>query len=182
MEQFDAQFQKIREGNFWLDGENWKRHLENGSDKIRFEYRPDRNHKVQYMRAVQCHSRGIQTDPDLQSVVLIPYGITDCIDHVESMFDYKCISERGVIAGGLGVRQKNTGSHERVNVHSSMRTERSEKPKKMPYTLNWGRMHDAVPWFDLKTTQHKGLVFWQTITKPTIKLLGKSGQKEICPK
>ena len=37
--------------------------------------------------------------------VLIPYEWTDNTCHVGSTSDYRCISEEGLVAGGIGVRQ-----------------------------------------------------------------------------
>ena len=62
--------------------EDWKTHLENGSDKIRFEHWIDRHHQIQNMRSVHGHSGGLRIDPKLQSNVLIPYGWTDYLYHV----------------------------------------------------------------------------------------------------
>ena len=52
--------------------EDWKRCLEHGSDKIRFEYFVDNLGNPQYLRAIQRHSGGENLDGQLQSHIRIP--------------------------------------------------------------------------------------------------------------
>ena len=44
----------------------------------------------------------------------------------------------------------------------TLRYEENES-RKHPYNLEWGPMHNAVFWFDLRLAPNKGLEFWQTI-------------------
>ena len=121
---------------------------------------------IQYIRTDQGHSGGIRIDPKLQSNVLIPYGWTDKTDRVGSTFDYRSLSEGGLIAGGIGVRQgRQTCFFTAVDpMNVSMLTPRDEpnESRKIPYKLTGDEGTTCL--LDLKTAHDKGWVFWQTIT------------------
>ena len=51
-------------------------------------------------------------------------------------------------------------SHGNIGAYPSIRTERT---RKIAYTLKWGRMHNAIFWSDLRLAQNSGLDSWQTI-------------------
>ena len=82
-----------------------KREISGWTGRHVFEYCVDNNHHIQYMRSVQGHSARLRIDSTLQNIVSIPHGWTDYIYHVGSTFDYKSLSERGIIVSGIGVRQ-----------------------------------------------------------------------------
>ena len=87
-------------------------------------------------------------DQKLLNNVLIPYGWTDCTHHVGSAFDYRSVSEGGLVAGEIGVRQgRPTCSFKAVDLmYVSMLTPRHERnePINIPYKLRWRRMHKAL--------------------------------------
>ena len=127
--------------------------LENGTDKIRFEYCLDRNRQIQYMRSVQSHSAGLGIDPKLQNNVPFLHERTDCIYHVGSTFDYRSFSEGGVIAGGLGVREGRQACFSTAGgCHGSIEP---NEPRTFQNKLRWGLTHNAVYWFYLRLA-HKG--------------------------
>ena len=79
--------------------------LESGTNKIRFECRPDENSQIFYMMSVQGHSGGERMNPRQQNNVLIHYVWSDHIYfHVGSSHVYKSICDGGLMTGGLGCR------------------------------------------------------------------------------
>ena len=99
--------------------------------------------------------------------VIILYGWSDYIYLVGSSFDYTSICEGGLTAGGSGVRTgRQTCFFTAVDpMEISVLTPRYELngPRKIAYTLKWGRMHNAIFWSDLRLAQNSGLDSWQTI-------------------
>ena len=126
--------------------------LKNGTDKVRFEY-------CVCVRSVQGQSGGQHIDPILQSNVPIPHGWTDYIYHVGSTFDYRSISEGGLVVGGVGVREGcHTCFFTAVDpMEASMLTPRYEpnEPWNIPLKLRWGLRHTAAYWFNLKLAQQR---------------------------
>ena len=127
-----------------------------------------RKRPIQYMRSLQNQSGRVPIDPNLKNHVQIPYGWTEYIYHVGSTLDHRSISEGGLIAGRVELRNVflcACGPHEHPD--HVPRLEASQ-PRVISYISQWERSHDAVYGFESKLALDKGLGFWQTVANAII--------------
>ena len=80
--------------------QQWRRLIHEGSSKTRFEFCEDSQHSLDFFRALQGHSGGIPTDPELMGYVLIPHNWKEYIYHRGCSFSIQSILESGLILGG----------------------------------------------------------------------------------
>ena len=79
-----------------------------GTRKRRFEHCLKQRDKIQHLRALQGHFRGVRVDPTLQIRVLIPHGWTDCIFTSDEFGSTPSNVDSGLLTGGRG---HNQGTH-----------------------------------------------------------------------
>ena len=121
------------------------------------------------MKSVQGHSGGQHIDPQLRSIVRIPYGWTDYIYHVGDTFDHRSTYPKEVPSQVQSEFEEGRQTCFLTAVgpmDESMLTLRYEpsKPRQVPHNRLWAVTHKAARWFDVRPAQNKGLVLSQTIT------------------
>ena len=131
----------------------WLRHINEASNKTRFEYCEVSKHSVTYFRAIQGHTGGITITPQLMKhVICVPQGCS---------FNINFILENRL--SGARRDDKPSSSHLSTlfgeNPDEEALSDDFTMPRKVHYHSNW---QDAVYWSKLSRAQDQGLRFWQT--------------------
>ena len=79
---------------------DWLQHIYEGSDKMRFQCCMNSQNSLFKIRAIQGHTGGNMTAPELMGHLAIPYNWKDFLFHRGSSFNVTSILKSGLIAGG----------------------------------------------------------------------------------
>ena len=149
--------------------EQWLRLIHEGSSKTRFEYCEDSKNSLACFRAIQGHSGGISSDPELMEYIRIPYNWKGYIFHRGCSFSIQSILENGLIPGEKeSDKGRQTVFFTPLNPFGGDSDE--EEPRddcaaqflgKVHCHSHWKRNQDAVYWIKLSRAQDQGLQFWQ---------------------
>ena len=127
-----------------------------------------------YVRAIQGHTGGNLTAPELMGHVAIPYKWKEFLFHRGCSFDVTSILTSGLIAGG---RESKEGRQTIFftplnpfgdNPDEEEPSEDLSKPRKVHYHSEWKSRQDAVYRINLARAQDKGLRLWQTRSNAVI--------------
>ena len=139
-----------------------------GGIKRRFQYCPDYEGTILYLRALQGHSWDSIIDLETQDHVLIKPGIFTYIYHVGSSFNLKSIVSNGLVPGG----QELNGRQSVYFLPVDPRDEDHRDPEVIDYSVprrarylqkSWKRHQDTVFWVNIdRGIIREGLRFYQT--------------------
>ena len=79
-----------------LSDSEWIDHIQQGSNKVRFEHCETSQKDLENIRAMQCHSGRATISPDLMGHVSLPLGWKEFICHEGCSFNMKSIMEHGL--------------------------------------------------------------------------------------
>ena len=89
-----------REESRDFDDGYWLTLIHEGSNKMRIKYCEDKNGSLCYLRAIQGHSGGTPTSPELMNCTFIPYNWKGVIYHKGFSWNFQSILGSGLIPGG----------------------------------------------------------------------------------
>ena len=148
----------------------WSRLIHDGSTKKWLEYCQDEDGNLSYFRAIQGHTRGIPTSPELMKLHTCSIRLEKYFFHGGSQWVFQSILGSGIISGGKE-EDKARQAVFLTPLNPFEKDPEGETPhseytvlQKAPYETNWKRNQDAVSWVRLKEAQGQGLEFWQTIS------------------
>ena len=148
---------------------NWLRPIHEGSIKKRLEYCTDDDGNLCCFPAIQGHSGGIPTSPELMKCTFIPYTWKEYICHRGSSWIFLSIFGSGIIPGGkekdrarqavpptpLNPFGKDPEEEEKSHFDYKVR-------QKVLYETRWKQNQDAVYGVRLSAAHDQGLQLWQT--------------------
>ena len=121
-----------------------------------------------FFRAIQRHSGGMISQPELMNYVLIPYKWKQFICHTGRARDRFSIAEVGLVTGDKESKEGrqaifftpldpcHSDSSEAESITDLL------KPRKVHHQTHCGLEQDAVCWMNVSRAQDSGLKFWQT--------------------
>ena len=95
-----SHFESFRDPVATWTFKQWKDCLTKGTDKIRFDYWPNRYGRICYLRTIPGHPGTERIDPQLWSSIRILHNLTPLIYHVGSFRDLQSNSRGWLIGGG----------------------------------------------------------------------------------
>ena len=91
-----------------LSDDKWKKSMEGGGNKKRFQCCTDSSGAILYLRALQGHSGRILIDPSLQDNVVIPDNFFEYINHIGCAINLHSIMKSGLIRIGQNLSNRQT--------------------------------------------------------------------------
>ena len=148
-----------------LSDSDWLQKIYKGSNKTRFQYCRNSTDVLFYIRAIQGHTGGNVTAPELMGHVALPYKWKEFLFHRGCSCDVTSILKSGLIAGGRECKEgRQTIFFAPLDPFGDSPDE--EEPRedfsKPHYHSKWKSRQDAVNWINLARAQDKGLQSWQT--------------------
>ena len=136
--------------------------------KTRFDYWVNSKNSLMHIRAIQGHTGGNMSAPELMGHVAIPHNWKEFVFHLGCSFNIKPILETRLIARG---RESKEGRQTIFLTLLSPLGEKSDEeepsddlsvPRKVHYYSKWKHDQDAVYWVKCSQAKDQGLQFWRT--------------------
>ena len=121
-----------------------------------------------YLTAIQGHSGGNATDPELQDNVVLSEGFTEYIYHVGNVSEMHSTIRNGLIPGGQSLKRGRQSVFFTIVNPMEDDTGRDKtprdltKPRIAPYKNTWKPLQNTECWCILELDQGTGLQFYQT--------------------